>query len=98
MDQVSTFYLDAYKAKRPYLIERIKEILVIAEALEGSLRRKFPEFGASVTICCATERLDTAITSYFYDLHRYKHFHGMLDTGNESRTNLQKNIRLQQNG
>ena len=89
MNSVGDFYKTAYKETRPYYLSRIKEIQVSAECVEELLIKTFPAC-TGLTLCCSMERLDTAITSYFYDIHRYKHFHGMLDIGKESKINFAK--------
>jgi len=52
------------------------EIQAAARVLEASLKERFPSYG--VLLSLALDRLDAAMASYFYDIHRYKHFHGML--------------------
>lgn len=77
MSQVGVFYRMALEESQPKRMERINEIKSAAKRVEQYAINKMP--GRGIVVACAVERLDTAITSYFFDVHRYKHFHGMLD-------------------
>lgn len=76
MSLVDNFYLSAKRDYQPKLHGRMDEIKAAAGVLEASLRARFPAYG--VVLSLALDRLDAAMASYFYDIHRYKHFHGML--------------------
>lgn len=73
---VSSFYLNSLAERRDDLVSRAKELMAYAEFVEKRLNARHPEL--SPTVFCSMERLDTALASYFYDIHRYKHFHDML--------------------
>ncbi len=67
--------------------QRVDELKQAAVRLEGWAKNYIYD-GIELVLCL--ERLDTLVTSYFYDITRYKHFHGMLDDGSEANVNFQK--------
>lgn len=84
MGQVSSFYTEAREKELPRILKRMDEITKAAICVERMLHKKHAEL--KPILCCSVERLDTALTSYFYDIYRYKHFHGMLGSENEKKS------------
>lgn len=87
MDQVGKFYKEQYDISKPKLEARTLELEKSAEQMESWLKR---EIDPSIELRLSLERLDSLVASYFYDIIRYKSFHGMLDSEGESKVNLQK--------
>jgi hypothetical protein len=88
MAYISQRYQDAYNQNILLCSKRHDELITVAEVVEDLIKLEFPDSG--VDVACSTERLQDAVASYFYDIHRYKDFHGMLDATLESRINFQK--------
>ncbi|MCK5131054.1 MAG: hypothetical protein KAR40_02755 [Candidatus Sabulitectum sp.] len=87
MGDIGAFYVEQYSALEEKRTKRRMELKLAADRLERYAQVHIHE---SVELVMSLERMDTLITSYYYDIIRYKHFHGMLDTGKESPANLQK--------
>jgi len=87
MNTVGNFYKKHYKLNKPQLDLRAQELINAAERLESWTQRKI---STQIYLSISLERMDSLVTSYFYDIIRYKSFHGMLDEEKESRINLQK--------
>jgi hypothetical protein len=88
MALVDKFYLDALAEFSDKLKGRKKELRAAAEKVESFLKRTFPE--QQPTLLLSEERFDTAMQSYFFDIHRYKHFSGMLSKQPPALINHQK--------
>jgi hypothetical protein len=88
MEKIGQFYTSALAANTPKIKQRYKEVQRCAERVEESVKKRFG--GATFDLFQSDERLHSAIISYFFDAHRYKHFHGMLDPGKESKLNFPK--------
>lgn len=89
MELISKKYRDAYEENIELCANRCEELIGSALLFEEFLRVIFPNIGIEINY--SSERLQDAIVSYFYDIYRYKDFHGMLDKPEEkSRINFQK--------
>lgn len=87
MCDLGDFYKSQYEANTEKMAARGEELGNAAERLSSWAQRKVHP---SVDVCVSFERFDSLVTSYFYDITRYKHYHGMLDEGRKSRVNFQK--------
>jgi hypothetical protein len=87
MNKVGSFYKGHYNTNKAQLDLRAQELINAAERLESWTKRKI---SSQIYLSISLERMDSLVTSYFYDIIRYKSFHGMLDAEKESRINLQK--------
>lgn len=83
---ISERYQAYHKESHEKIFQRRDEFLKIGNHVESMIQKDFPE----CEIVYSPERLDSATSSYFHDIFRYKEFHGMLDTGKESRINYPK--------
>ena len=70
-------YLKLLSKHKIKIEKRIKEILSVAHYSEIAVKNKFSGFKPEINV--DSGRLDTALTSYFLDIFRYKDFHGMKD-------------------
>ncbi len=87
MDQLGNFYVKEHNKNKGALHDRYKEFNLATKNIEKVL---IDEYGKGLHILCVPERLHSALTSYFYDICRYKHFHGMLDKDKEAKINFPK--------
>lgn len=87
MEVVGAFYRKQFSALKDKRSKRWQELKYAADRLEAYAQKNIHE---SIELILSLERTNTLITSYYYDIVRYKHFHGMLDSGKESPANLQK--------
>lgn len=88
MKNVGSFFQCARIENKECLKSRDTEFRSAALSVENFLISKFPDL--KFQLVCSVERLNTAVVSYFYDIHRYKHFHGMLDDEKNARINFPK--------
>ena len=88
LDKLGKFYLDACEAHEEQLAERFSELFESCVTFEKICQKQFGK--QYVSLFCSVERLDSAVKSYFFDIYRYKHFHGMLDKNKETNINFPK--------
>ncbi len=88
MELVSKKYRDDLDKNKKFISDRCEELVLSASIFEDFLREEFKGLNPSVDY--SSERLQDAIISYFYDISRYKDFHGMLKEGKQSYINFQK--------
>jgi len=84
--QISHKYLEAHANNYKKIASRMEEIKKTGEWFEQVVKESFPE----CELVYSPNRLESSISSYFYDIFRYKEFHGMLDEGNISKINYPK--------
>lgn len=85
MDKISNSYMTKLKTLSNNRKDRIKQFITTAEIWEAGLMKAGH---GSVKLVCSSERLESAISSYFYDIIRYKEFHGMIE--NDGKINFPK--------
>jgi hypothetical protein len=88
MAHISKRFRDAYENNIDLCSERYDEWIAVGELMGDYIQSLFPNL--KVNLSCSTERLQDAAISYFYDIYRYKDFHGMLDDDSQSLINFQK--------
>lgn len=88
MRDISIFYTNALNDFADKRKSRKNELCAIAEVIEKQIKTKHPS--AECCILCDKRSLDDAIVSYFYEIHRFKHFHGMLDNNKNGKVNYHK--------
>ena len=87
MEKVGAIFIQEHDLSKNKLHKRCIEIERCAETVEKHL---ISIFGKNLILVLSAERLQCAITSYFYDVLRYKQFHGMLDKDKVSLVNFPK--------
>jgi hypothetical protein len=87
MGKLGIFYQRQYDENKDKLGQRRLELIKASERLESWLKTKID---SKIDLLMSLERLDSLVNSYFYDIIRYKSFHGMLDPDKEAKVNFQK--------
>lgn len=97
MNKLGEVYRSGFNQNLGRFKKRRKEMISIAGqteiCLQNLLKEKFSEFRDKtygIDIIISIERLDLALSSYVYDVLKYKSFHGMLDDKKLARINFQK--------
>ena len=88
MDKIGEIYEEQIRLSKDKIIARQKELIACAKCLEKWAQKEYRDDSIELTL--SLERLDLLVHSYFYDIIRYRSFHGMLDHDKESNVNLQK--------